>query len=217
MKKALPTRLPTGVTGLDEILGGGLIPARAYLLRGGPGTGKTTVGLHFLTSGDPHVEKPLFITMGEPEAQIRKNAEAVGFDLEGVTFLDLSPSSAFFSEVQSYDIFAPAEVEREPMTQQIIAQVDMLKPKRVFLDAMTQFRYWPPMPSSSASKRCLFYAFSSNRGQRCSSPLRAVMRLPMTICNSWPMASSTWILRLRGAPSASASFGAPTSAVACTR
>jgi circadian clock protein KaiC len=61
MKAALPTRLPTGITGLDEILGGGLIPARAYLLRGGPGTGKTTVGLHFLTSGDPHVEKPLFI------------------------------------------------------------------------------------------------------------------------------------------------------------
>ena len=50
--------------------------------RGGPGAGKTTVGLHFLTSGDPRVEKPLFITMGEPEAQIRKNAKAVGFDLE---------------------------------------------------------------------------------------------------------------------------------------
>jgi circadian clock protein KaiC len=32
-------------------------------------------------------------------------------------------------------------VEREPTTQQIIAQVDMLKPQRVFLDAMTQFRY----------------------------------------------------------------------------
>ena len=28
----------------------------------------------------------------------------------------------------------------------------------------------------------------------------------MTICNSWPMASSTWILRLKGAPSASARF-----------
>jgi circadian clock protein KaiC len=134
-------RLSTGIAGLDEILGGGLIPARAYLLRGGPGTGKTTVGLHFLTSGDPHVEKPLFITMGETEEQIRKNAEAIGFDLEGVTFLDLSPSSAFFTEVQSYDIFAPAEVEREPMTQQILAQVEMLKPQRVFLDAMTQFRY----------------------------------------------------------------------------
>jgi circadian clock protein KaiC len=141
MTEDLSMRLSTGITGLDEILGGGLIPARAYLLRGGPGTGKTTVGLHFLTSGDPRVEKPLFITMGETEEQIRKNAEAVGFDLEGVTFLDLSPSSAFFSEVQSYDIFAPAEVEREPTTQQITAQVESLKPQRVFLDAMTQFRY----------------------------------------------------------------------------
>jgi circadian clock protein KaiC len=134
-------RLSTGIAGLDEILGGGLIPARAYLVRGGPGAGKTTVGLHFLTFGAPRVEKPLLITMGEPEAQIRSNGEAMGFDLEGVTFLDLSPSSAFFSELQSYDIFAPAEVEREPVTQQIIAQVDVLKPKRVFLDAMTQFRY----------------------------------------------------------------------------
>ena len=141
MTEGLSTRLSSGITGLDDVLRGGLIPARTYLLRGGPGTGKTTVGLHFLTLGDSRVEKPLFITMGEPEEQIRKNAEAIGFNLEGVTFLDLSPSSAFFTEVQSYDIFAPAEVEREPTTQQIIAQVDVLKPKRVFLDAMTQFRY----------------------------------------------------------------------------
>jgi circadian clock protein KaiC len=141
MTEDLSVRLSTGIAGLDEIFRGGLIPARAYLLRGGPGTGKTTVGLHFLTFGDPRVEKPLFITMGEPEEQIRKNALSIGFDLDGVTFLDLSPTSAFFTEVQSYDIFAPAEVEREPTTQQIIAQVDVLKPRRVFLDAMTQFRY----------------------------------------------------------------------------
>ncbi len=135
------TRLSTGIAGLDKILLGGLIPGRAYLLRGGSGTGKTTAGLHFLTAGQTHWEKPLFITLGENEEQIRKNAEAIGFDLGGVTFLDLSPSSTFFTEVQSYDIFAPAEVEREPTTQQIVAQVEGLKPQRVFLDAMTQFRY----------------------------------------------------------------------------
>jgi circadian clock protein KaiC len=141
MAEDLSTRLSTGIAGLDEVLQGGLIPGRAYLLRGGPGAGKTTVGLHFLTSGYPEAEKRLFITMGETEEQIRRNAEAMGFDLEGVTFLDLSPSSAFFTEVQSYDIFAPAEVEREPTTQQIVSQVEMLKPQRIFLDAMTQFRY----------------------------------------------------------------------------
>jgi circadian clock protein KaiC len=134
-------RLTTGIAGFDEILHGGFVPGRAYLVRGGPGTGKTTFGLHFLTAGRAAREKPLFITLGESEEQIRRNAEGLGFKLDRVTFLDLSPSSTFFSEVQTYDIFSPAEVEREPMTQKILDQVQALRPQRVFLDAMTQFRY----------------------------------------------------------------------------
>ncbi|AXS84003.1 ATPase domain-containing protein [Marinobacter sp. Arc7-DN-1] len=35
-------RISTGVQGLDEIACGGLLPQRAYLVRGGPGGGKTT-------------------------------------------------------------------------------------------------------------------------------------------------------------------------------
>ncbi|MGM0438507.1 MAG: ATPase domain-containing protein, partial [Bacillota bacterium] len=31
--------IKTGIKGLDEILKGGLIPERFYLVRGGPGTG----------------------------------------------------------------------------------------------------------------------------------------------------------------------------------
>ena len=45
------TRQSTGITGLDEILGGGLVEGRSYLLSGGPGTGKTILGLTFLTTG----------------------------------------------------------------------------------------------------------------------------------------------------------------------
>jgi circadian clock protein KaiC len=137
----LHERVTTGIPGLDEVVCGGFIPGRAYLVRGGPGTGKTTLGLHFLTAGAVKGKKTLFITLGEPEAQIRKNAQILGFDLQGVSFLDLSPTSDFFSEVQTYDIFSPAEVEREPTTQRIIERVEELKPQRVFLDAITQFRY----------------------------------------------------------------------------
>jgi circadian clock protein KaiC len=130
-----------GIPGLDEILCGGLVLGRSYLVRGGPGTGKTTLGLHFLVAGATKGEKTLFITLGESETQIRKNAESLSFDLSGVSFLDLSPNSEFFTQVETYDIFSPAEVEREPMTQKIIERVEKLKPQRVFLDAITQFRY----------------------------------------------------------------------------
>ena len=137
-------RLSTGIPGFDEVLHGGLIPGRAYLVRGQPGTGKTILGLHFLSSGAEAGEKSLYITLGEPAEQIRTNAEVLGFDPKGIAFLDLSPSSQFFTEIQTYDIFSPAEVEREPTTQQIINQVEVLKPQRIFLDAMTQFRYLSP-------------------------------------------------------------------------
>jgi len=50
-------RLSTGILGLDQILHGGLIPGRAYLVRGRPGTGKTTLGLHFLATGIADGEK----------------------------------------------------------------------------------------------------------------------------------------------------------------
>lgn len=134
-------RLSTGIPGLDEVLDGGLVPAKAYLLRGGPGTGKTTLGLHFLTTGVANGEKTLFITLGEPVEQIRKNAANLGFEPDNIAFLDLSPTSEFFTEVQTYDIFSPAEVEREPTTRKIIEQIETLKPQRIFLDAMTQLRY----------------------------------------------------------------------------
>jgi len=135
------TRVSTGVAGLDEILYGGLVPQRAYLLRGGPGCGKTTLGMHFLTEGAKNGERCLFITLGEPENELRANAQQTGFDLTNVHFLDLSPNAEFFTEMQTYDIFSPAEVEREPVTQQILDQIEQLKPQRVFLDAMTQFRF----------------------------------------------------------------------------
>ncbi len=134
-------RLSTNIVGLDEVLNGGLIANRAYLVRGGPGTGKTTLGLHFLTAGAANGEQVLFITLGENVEQIRQNGENLGLDTSTLAFLDLSPTSDFFAKVQTYDIFSPAEVEREPMTQAIVEQVETLKPQRVFLDSMTQLRY----------------------------------------------------------------------------
>jgi circadian clock protein KaiC len=133
-------KVSTGVPGLDKLLKGGLVGGRSYLVRGGPGNGKTTLGLHFLTAS-PADEKSLFITLAESEEDIRENAASLGFNLDAITVLDLSPNKKFFAESQSYDIFSPAEVEREPIAQRIVDEVDVIKPNRVFIDSMTQLRY----------------------------------------------------------------------------
>ncbi|MCX8007958.1 MAG: recombinase RecA, partial [Coriobacteriia bacterium] len=139
-------RIPSGVPGLDELLGGGLIPERSYLVRGGPGTGKTTFCQQFLAEGVRAGEPALAISLEEGEEQYRADAAAAGVDLGGVEVLDLSALPESFAEDQAYDLFSPAEVERGPTTARIIEAVERLKPRRVVVDSMTRFRMYATNP-----------------------------------------------------------------------
>ena len=103
-------RISTGIKGLDSVMLGGMLPGNSYMLRGGPGTGKTTLGLQFLTEGARLGEPVLFISLEESEKQLRTTAEKLDLDASGLNFLDLSPNSNFFVETQSYDIFSSSEV-----------------------------------------------------------------------------------------------------------
>jgi circadian clock protein KaiC len=131
----------TGIDGLDKILYGGFLQGQSYLIRGGPGCGKTTLGWHFLCQGVKEGESCLLITLGESEEQLKRNGKTLGFETKNIHILDLSPSSDFFTEVQTYDIFSAAEVERDPLTKKIIEVVNEIQPQRIFVDAITQFRY----------------------------------------------------------------------------
>src|SRR5262249_48429800 len=44
-------RLSTGISGLDELLGGGLVPGTLTVVAGATGIGKTQLGLHFANQG----------------------------------------------------------------------------------------------------------------------------------------------------------------------
>ncbi|WP_458186686.1 ATPase domain-containing protein [Haladaptatus sp. NG-WS-4] len=134
-------RISTGTAGLDEVLRGGFIEKRSYLVRGDPGTGKTILGMNYLTAGVGAGETMLFVNLEESEADIRANAATLDIDLSDVHFLDLSPDSDVFVDDQSYDIFTPSEVEQEPLTQAITDRVESLNPDRVFIDPLTRLRY----------------------------------------------------------------------------
>lgn len=129
-------RVSTNVDGLDQILRGGLIPERAYLVHGAPGSGKTTLGLHFLS----RQERALLVSFTEPEENLRAEAKLLGLNVEKVSFLDLTPIAETFAEPQGYDIFSPSEVEREPITQQIVTSITNIHPERIFVDGFHLFR-----------------------------------------------------------------------------
>ena len=153
-----------GVPGIDEILHGGLIPRRSYMVRGGPGSGKTILGLHFLSWAARQGKPTLFITFGESEAELRSNGGLLGFDTEQIRFLDLTPSSAYFAKDEEYDIFSPSEVEREPLTRRIREEVSKAKPARIFVDGMTQLRYLTSTPFQFRKEALAFLRFLCELG-----------------------------------------------------
>jgi circadian clock protein KaiC len=134
-----PTRLSTGINGLDDVLNGGYLRGDGYLLRGEPGTGKTLLGLHFLRAGVEAGETSLFVNLEESEEKIRRHSNSVGFDLDGIEFLDLSPGSDVFTS-NGYDVFGPADVEQDEVKQAIAERIETVNPDRVVVDPLSRMR-----------------------------------------------------------------------------
>ena len=80
-------KISTGISGLDQILKGGLISGRNYLITGPPGSGKSTLGLHFLREGLKDNENVLFVALSEIEEDLRENAALYNWDVSGVELL----------------------------------------------------------------------------------------------------------------------------------
>lgn len=76
-------RVPSGVPGLDELIGGGFPKGTVCLLSGGPGSGKTTFSLQFVCNGiKQHKEPGVYVTLSETPDDIRRNAASFGWDLK---------------------------------------------------------------------------------------------------------------------------------------
>jgi len=80
-------KISTGISGLDQILKGGLISGRNYLITGPPGSGKSTMGLHFLREGLKNNENVLFVSLCEIEKDLKENASLYNWDVSGIECL----------------------------------------------------------------------------------------------------------------------------------
>src|SRR5581483_4085072 len=62
-------KAPTGISGLDEITQGGLPAGRPTLVAGGPGSGKTLLGMTFLVNGATLFDEPGVLMTFEENAE----------------------------------------------------------------------------------------------------------------------------------------------------
>jgi circadian clock protein KaiC len=133
-------RLRTGVPGFDPIVGGGLVPDALYLVKGAPGTGKTTIGLQFLIEGAKHGERCLYLGLSETRGQLGALATSFGWSLDGIELHDMRRRGAAAEKRAAYTVFSPSEVELEDIAREILEQVDRIQPKRLVLDSLSEIR-----------------------------------------------------------------------------
>jgi len=134
------TRLSTGITGLDNILHGGLAKGFLYLVEGSPGAGKTTLALQFLIAGAKKGEKGLYISLAESESELRHVADSHGMSLQNVEICKISPPEIAGEAGKQYTVFQPAEVELSDVLETILTKVRELNPSRVIIDSMSELR-----------------------------------------------------------------------------
>jgi circadian clock protein KaiC len=133
-------RTKTGVVGLDDILAGGLIANRLYLVNGDPGSGKTTLALHYLMEGARNGEKCLYITLSETKEELVAGARSHGWDLSGIEIVELGAPDRDLSADGQVTMYPSSEVELSETTKAVLDAVTKANPLRVVFDSLSEFR-----------------------------------------------------------------------------
>jgi circadian clock protein KaiC len=114
------------------MLDGGFLPGSMVLVRGAPGTGKTSLSLQFLIHGATACDEPgLFISFEEFPSSLYRDAEALGWDLG-----KLEESGKLHLMFTSPEVFLASLESPDSHLNQLILDASI---KRLVLDSVSHF------------------------------------------------------------------------------
>jgi KaiC domain protein len=150
-------RVKIGIEGLDQMMGGGLIPGNICAIIGTYGTGKTTFALEFVWEGLKKGENVIYISLEEREDRILRYMDDKGWDTtpyrgRALSVLKLDPSD-FNLAINSIKNELPA------LVRQVGAQRVVIDPVSLFEDLFDR---------DSDRRREMFRFVDTLRDQHCT-------------------------------------------------
>ncbi len=142
-------KTPTGISGLDEMLQGGIPKGYTVLVTGGPGCGKSTLAMHFLVNGvELYNENGIYITFEESPRDIIRNFSQYGWDLSKIMIIGIIAKKSTFvpavkyidrevkEEGKNYKEYTPKKFSVEMIREVITKHVEELNAKRLVIDSL---------------------------------------------------------------------------------
>src|SRR2546427_722698 len=135
-------RVQSGIPGFDQIVGGGLIRDRVYLLAGPAGAGKTIFSTQFLYNGITKFgENGVYVVLEETPQQLRENMfNSFQWDLRqyedsgNLILLDAISSRLGLSSQENYVV--PRPFTLEALLYEIQTAIQRVQAQRVIIDSL---------------------------------------------------------------------------------
>ena len=134
-------RIKSGVEGLDEILHGGLIEGRTYLVAGGPGAGKTILCMQFLMEGVKNNERGFYVALEEQAQELKEDMSSFGWDLQRIKILDtMQDLASGIWAIKTTTPLGKPEMNLKTLVEAMRNIILSYKPKRIVVDSLTSIR-----------------------------------------------------------------------------